>query len=243
MHRGVRRVEQADGVAGRLLARALAHLLLGGVQAHDARAGGRDHRVRQLERGAVELVEARGDVPRELDVLLLVGADGHLVCLVEEDVGRHQRRVGQQARADGVRRLGLGLELGHAVEPAEGAGAGEHPGELGVRGDLGLDEHGGALRVDAAGEVERGDLERLLAQHGGLDVLRHGERVEIDDAEEVLVGVLEVLPLEQGAQVVADVQRAAGLDAREHARLPMVRLAQNASEDRRVYHARRGAWR
>ena len=52
---------------------------------------------RHDERGAVPAVEAVGEVAGQLEVLALVLADGYLVGLVEEDVGRLQHRVGEQA--------------------------------------------------------------------------------------------------------------------------------------------------
>ena len=52
------------------------------------------------ERVAVAAVEADGDVAGELDVLALVVADGHLVGVVEQDVGRLQRGVGEQSAGD-----------------------------------------------------------------------------------------------------------------------------------------------
>ena len=51
------------------------------------------------ERVAEAVVEADRDVAGELDVLALVVADGHLVGVVEEDVGGHQHRVVEQADA------------------------------------------------------------------------------------------------------------------------------------------------
>ena len=53
---------------------------------------------RHDERLAEAGVEALGEVAGELDVLLLVVADRHDIGLVEQDVGRHQHRVGEQAR-------------------------------------------------------------------------------------------------------------------------------------------------
>ena len=49
------------------------------------------------ERVAEAVVEAHRDVAGDLDVLALVVADGHLVGVVEQDVGGLQRRVGEQA--------------------------------------------------------------------------------------------------------------------------------------------------
>ena len=42
------------------------------------------------------MVEALRDVARHLEVLLLVLADGHEIGVVEQDVGRHQHRIGEQ---------------------------------------------------------------------------------------------------------------------------------------------------
>jgi hypothetical protein len=46
------------------------------------------------------VVEADRDVAGDLDVLALVVADRHLLGVVEQDVGRLQRRVGEQPGRD-----------------------------------------------------------------------------------------------------------------------------------------------
>ena len=60
--------------------------------------------VRHDERLAEAAVEALGDVARELEVLPLVVADRDDVGLVEEDVARHQHRVGEEAGGDELAR-------------------------------------------------------------------------------------------------------------------------------------------
>ena len=59
------------------------------------------------ERLAEALVEALGDVARELDVLALVVADRDEVGLVEQDVAGHQHGVGEEAGGDEVLLGGL----------------------------------------------------------------------------------------------------------------------------------------
>ena len=53
----------------------------------------------------IERVEALGDVARQLHVLPLVVADRDDVGLVQENVGRHEHGILEQAVADGF--LGL----------------------------------------------------------------------------------------------------------------------------------------
>ena len=106
------------------------------------------------------VVELRGDVAGQLDVLLLVLAHRHVGGVVEQDVGRHQRRDRRRGRARlllGVL-AGLVLELRHPVHPAHAGDAVEDPGQLGVLGHLGLVEEDRALGVDARGDEARRDL-------------------------------------------------------------------------------------
>ena len=109
-----------DGDGGLRIRVGLAHLARRVLQAHDACAGLREVALRQLEDLAVRVVEARGDIARELEVLRLVSADRHVIRLIEQDVACHQGRVGEKAGIDVVRVLGrLVLELRHARELAE----------------------------------------------------------------------------------------------------------------------------
>ena len=101
---------------------------------------------------AVAGVEADREVPGELEVLALVVADGHRVGVVQEDVGRHQHRVGEQARPDRLLAGALLLELGHPLQLAVGGGALEEPFERGVLGDLALYEERAAIRIEPDGD-------------------------------------------------------------------------------------------
>ena len=153
-------------------------------------------------------------------MLRLVVTDGHDAGLVEQDVGGHQDGVLQQAVAHGFLLGGLGLILGHALQPADGGYAGEHPGQLGMRRDGGLHHDGAGLGVDARGQVERGDLADLGAQLGGRLVKRNG--VQVDDAENALVIVLDSHPVFERPQIISDVQISgrlhAGKDSCSHGR-------------------------
>ncbi len=198
--------------------RRLAHLDRRVLKVVDLRRLLQDVRLRDREGLAVAAVEALGEVAGQLDVLALVLADRYLVRLVQEDVGDLEDRVREQADAGAVGALlgGLVLELGHAGRLAEAGQAVHDPGELGVLGDMALDEERAALRVESGGQQLRGGEPGVGAQVRR--VLRDRDRVQVDDHVERVVGLLQGHPLAHGAEVVAEVERACcGLDSGEHA--------------------------
>ena len=211
----VRRVH--DGDVAVLRPGALAHLLRRVVQAHDARAAVTDDRLGHDERLAEGVVEALGDVARELDVLLLVLAHRDGVGLVQQDVRRHEHRVVEEADRDALA-LGAGrlvLELRHPAQLAHVRDRVEDPHELAVRGHVALHEDDRALGIDAAGEEQIDEVDRVAPQLCAH--LPHGDRVQVDGAIHAIVGLLHGDPVLDGAEVVAQMQRAGRLDAAEDA--------------------------
>ena len=80
---------------------------------------------------------------------------------------------------------------------------------------MALHEHGGDVGVEADREQHRRQLERRVADDARL--LGDGQRVEVDDPVEDVLLVLVRDPVAQRTEVVAEVDLAGGLDAREHA--------------------------
>jgi hypothetical protein len=159
----------------------------------------------------------RRTVSREFEVLLLVLAHRDPVGAVEDDVRGLQHRVGEQPGVHVVGLvLALVLELRHTVQVAQRRQAREHPGELGVLRHVGLHEHRGALRIHARREHSDRHFADGAPQRVGIRTLR--QRVEVHDAEERLVLLLQPDPVDQGAEVVADVQVSGRLDAGHDAR-------------------------
>ena len=148
------------------------------------------------ERVAEPLVETARDLARQLDVLTLVVADGHVGRSVGEHVRRLEDRVVEEPGRDEAALLldllALDLPLGHPVEVAPGGHAAEQPAELGVLADVALAEEDAALGIEPGGEQDRGRVVDALAQLGG--VVGDGDRVQVDDAvDRLLAAAVELV--------------------------------------------------
>ena len=176
------------------------------------------------------------------------GAANERTRLVEKNVRRHQHGVVKQPDADVLALLArFLLVLYHALEPVDGRRAIEQPRELGVRGDVtlrawvtwmrargaearadglmtarstaaNLDEYAALRRIDARRQVDRSGLNRLLRQ--SLAIVRRSDGVQIDHAEQRVVLVLVLHPLPDRSEVIAEMERASRLHARENALTP-----------------------
>src|SRR5260370_930358 len=84
-----------------------------------------------------------------------------------------------------------------------------------MAGHHALVEDDAALGIDAGGDIGRRHLARLRAQL--VRVLRQCQRMQVDDAEDAVVVALQRDPVSDGAEIIAEMQIAGGLDAREDA--------------------------
>ena len=143
-------------------------------------------------------------------MLRLIHTDRHEVGLVQQNIRRHQRGVGEQTCIDVVRMLGaLVLELRHARQLAEHGIAVEHPGKLGMRGHMRLYIKRILLRIETASHVECQRLIGVTAQIGRN--LPHGDGMHVCHAVKALVLVRKRIKIAQCAEVVSDGEVARGL--------------------------------
>ena len=158
------------------------------------------------------MVEPRGNVSCELEVLCLIGSDGHIVRLIEQDIACHQRRIRKQPRIDVLWVLcRLVLELRHAREIAERAEAGQHPPHLRMRGDVALDKDETLRRVEAAREQQSKRLTGGPPPRSRIVV--HRQRVEIGDKIIAVILLLQAPPVLHRSEIVAKGECAGGLNA------------------------------
>mmetsp|Transcript_5957 Transcript_5957/g.8846 ORF Transcript_5957/g.8846 Transcript_5957/m.8846 type:complete len:359 (-) Transcript_5957:119-1195(-) len=176
----------------------------------------------------VHIRPSSDDVPRKFEMLSLIFTDWDTVGLIEEDVGRHEDGVGEESDADGVGSslTCFVLELDHTFEPVHGRGTIEEPAEFRVCRDVRLDEYFGFCGVNSSSKVKGGTTERTLLQI--LWIMRHGNRMQIHDTKIILrndlhtilnfwfaLGILELHPLTNGTEVISQMERSSGLNARE----------------------------
>lgn len=80
---------------------------------------------------------------------------------------------------------------------------------------MALSEDGRHVRVEADSEQHRGGAQGCSTDLAGC--VGDGERMQVDHSVERIGTVLTVDPVTQGSEIVAEVQFAGGLDARQHA--------------------------
>ena len=171
-------------------------------------------------------------------MLGLVVPDRDGMHLVDEDVGGHEHRVGEQAQVL-ARLVRLLLELGHPLELADPGDRPQDPGEFGVLGHLGLVVEEGTVGVDPRRQHHLGRLQPGLSELHGVVGDRHG--VQVDDAVVAVVAVLHLPPVVEGSDQVAEVQLAGGLDPREHSlrhNSPSIEKRRGRGRRRRMFRAR-----
>lgn len=134
-------------------------------------------------------------------MLRLVLPNGHQVRLVEQDIRRHEGRIGEKARIDVIRMLGgLILELGHAGQFPEHGIAHEDPPQLRMVVDMALDKDKALFRIDACRQQEGESLQGLLAQVRR--VLADSQGMQVRHKIIAVVVFLELPPVADGPNIV-----------------------------------------
>ncbi len=143
-------------------------------------------------------------------MLFLVGADGYHICLIKQNVRRHQHGVGKEPSVDILAVFrGFILKLGHAGQFPEHGVASQNPVQFRMGRHMALDKEGGFFRIDAACHVNRQSFQSAFSQmRRGL---ANGDGMKIHHAVKAIVCVLEGDPIFQCAQIVSDCQHTGGL--------------------------------
>ena len=184
------------------------------VEPADARP--RPHqRLRLREEVAEAPVPAPRDLPRQLEVLALVLSHRNEVRPVEEDVGRLQHRVVEEARVHRLPALGLLLVLRHPPQVPHRRDRVEQPLEFAVVGHVRLREERAALGVDPRGHERDREIEHAAQQV--LALVLAGDRVQVDDAVVALVLVDHRRPAPEHPEIVPEMRVPRRLDPAEHA--------------------------
>ncbi len=148
-------------------------------------------------------------------MLLLVFSDRDEVWLIEENVSGHEDGISEKTCIDVILVTGrFILKLSHPRELSEHGVAVEHPCELGMGGNMGLEEQDIFLRVETAGDILSQLLEGTFSEFSG--VLTDGNRVEIGHEIVAFIVVDAVSPILYSSEIVAKVEITARLYSRKH---------------------------
>ncbi len=160
---------------------------------------------------AVSFVEFDGDVAGDFDVLFLVAAHGDEVGIVNQNVGGHKDRIGEDAMVGGNAVGDFILVAVASFEQAHRGDGGEYPGQFGDGRHVGLPEQERFRRVESAGQEIQRDVQGVLAALGGVEEGGHG--MVVGDEIESLALVLQFDGGFHHAKIIAQVKSARGLDA------------------------------
>ena len=176
-----------------------------------------------LKTVAERLIHLHGKIAGDLDVLFLIFADRHEVAVIDQNVGRHQDGIGEESRGSAHAARDLVFVGMRALEQSHRRDGGQNPGELGDLRHIGLAEERGPFRIEPAGEKIERHAPAVFPQR--LRILQAGERVIIGDEIKRLALGLERDRRPHHAEIIPDVENAAGLNAGKNAHeisLPVV---------------------
>ena len=182
---------------------ALAHLLA--VQARHHRRLLANPRFGQNKGRPVGFVELDGNVARDLHMLLLVAPDGHDIRIINQNIGRHQHRIRQQAVIRRKAARDFVLVTVAPFQQAHRRDGGENPGKLRHLRHIGLPEQKRPFRVQTAGQKIQRHVPRVAPPLLRVEERRH--RMIIGDEIKGLALLLQLDGRLHHAKVVSQVQR------------------------------------
>ena len=126
-----------------------------------------DARLGQLQDFAEGLVHLDREIARHLDMLLLVAPHRHDVAVVNQNIGRHQDRIGEKSGRRGQAARDFVLVGMGAFQQSHRRDRAQDPGQLRHLRHIGLAEERGALRIESAGEEIERDPARFSRSAAG----------------------------------------------------------------------------
>ena len=148
-------------------------------------------------------------------MLLLIVAHRHKIRLIQQNIRRHQCRIGKQTAVNVFRVLGgFVLKLGHSAQLTEHGIAIQNPAQLRMLMYMALDKQGILLGIQSAGNILRKLLQSPATQVRRC--LPHGDGMHICHKVKAFIGIRPGTPVFDSAQIVAQMQIAAGLDTGKH---------------------------
>ena len=189
----------------------LAHFFSRLLQRHNLCTGFADKGFGQREGFTVKTIETVRNIAGNFQMLLLVHADRHVVCLIQQNIRRHQHRISKQTDVDVFRVfLTFIFKLCHTCRFPELRVAVENPAELCVCADVALHKNGVFLGVKADGKQKCIHFQRLAAKLCGFRP--NGNRMQVRNGIITFIVIRHIFPVLQRTEIVAECGRARRLN-------------------------------
>ena len=158
--------------------------------------------LRQFKYFPIQPVEPLCQITGDFHMLFLVITDGNIVGLIQQDICRHQGRIGQKAGRDGIAPLGsFVLVLGHPFQFAYIGRRNHDPAELYVFRYFRLYEQCRFLRVQAGSDINSCQLTGPFMEK--LRILWHRNSMLVDNAVITFIGILQFRKITQCAKIIS----------------------------------------
>src|SRR2546427_959721 len=135
-------------------------------------------------------------------MLSLIFSHGHEICLIEQDVRRHQNGIIKESHCHILALFpSLVFKLRHPLQLRHAHQAVKNPSQLGVLRNVSLHEDCRELGIYSHCQIDTREFSCFLSEQSW--ILWDCDRVKINYAEEAFVFVLQGNPIAQRAQIIS----------------------------------------
>ena len=148
-------------------------------------------------------------------MLLLIGTHRHQIRLIQQNICRHQYRIGKESGCDIVSMLlGLLLKLSHTAQFTELRIAAQDPAQLCMLRHMALNKHNVLLRIQTTGNILCQLMDTALTQI--CRILTNSNGVHIHNAVNALIFILQCYPVLNSTHIGTQSQITTGLNTAEY---------------------------
>ena len=144
-------------------------------------------------------------------MLLLIITYRDDLCIIEENVRRHENRIHEKTCRSGFLFFAFLLKLCHSRQFPRIGAACQNPGQLGMSGNIGLYKYRRFFWIHAHRQIESRHVAYAFSEF--FRILRYCNRMQIHDTVDAVAVVLQFYELLQRSQIISDMYIARRLNS------------------------------